>query len=441
MLGNQKNIAIILSHKQQLKLFLPIILLANSDSRINLFCIDISAWVSEKSKVKGEEAKIFNSLGSIEYIKLPSLCSIADFLDKKKINTILIEYIGLLELKNKKEKLKIVYLQHSHDLISMFPNNIKIEQLKKIDKFLLYSDYWKAEFINAIRKNHPICDESIDQITKNIISVGFPELDQLESFEREKILKKYNLPNNKEGIVFFDPIGNVSHVGNAYFGYFFKLSGSLFNKIIIFCNQFFYDLKKNPLKILKIIRMIMKLYFSGEVRTTYEDIFLKLRKYCDDNDFLLVVKSRPKNNDPLFIKNYPDVYSHDISYFPFTLLELLYISDYYIGFNSTATLEAVACGCNVTQLDVCPREYQYFNYGGGIYTYLSKQLHTKNSWLNYQDLVKVISHRDIKDRVLSNLEFEGYKKNTTYIQKFLYKLDYKSSNRVLNVLIDYDQKK
>ena len=71
-------------------------LLANSDSRINLFCIDIT-------KVKGEETKKrFNSLESIEYIKLPSLCAITDFLDKKKIDTILIEYIGLLELKNKK---------------------------------------------------------------------------------------------------------------------------------------------------------------------------------------------------------------------------------------------------------------------------------------------------------------------------------------------------
>ena len=83
MLGNQKNIAIILSHKQQLKLFFPIMLLANSDSRINLFCIDIT-------KVKGEETKKrFNSLESIEYIKLPSLCAITDFLDKKKIDTIL----------------------------------------------------------------------------------------------------------------------------------------------------------------------------------------------------------------------------------------------------------------------------------------------------------------------------------------------------------------
>ena len=233
MLGNQKNIAVILSHEQQLKLFFPIILLANSDSRINLFCIDAT-------KVKGEKTKKnFNSLKSIEYIKLPELSSIADFLDKKRINTILIEYIGLLELKKRIEKLKIIYLQHSHDVISSFSNNIEIEQLKKIDTFLLYSDYWKAEFIDAIRKNDLLCDKDIDRFKKNIISVGFPELDQIKDFNKDQILKKFKLPDNKRGIIFFDPIGYVNHTGNAYYGYFFKLWGSLFNKIIIFFNQFF----------------------------------------------------------------------------------------------------------------------------------------------------------------------------------------------------------
>ena len=435
MLGNKRNIAIILSHEQQLKLFFPIIISANKDNRLNLFLVNYSE--NQIREIENEIAL----LGSVRYVHFKEKKSVIKFLKKNNIETILIEYIGHTDLKNSISTLKLAYLQHSTVIVSVFPSNVDISELEKIDFFLLYSDYWKNAFLDALIESFDLNKNKIKEFERKLFSIGFPELDQLKSFEREKIIKKYNLPNNKKGIIFFDPIGNVNHVGNAYFGYFFKLSGSLFNKIIIFCKQFFYDLKKNPLKILKILRMIMKIYFSGEGRMTYEDVFLKLRKYCDDNDFLLVVKSRPKNNDPFFVRSHSDFYSHDISYHPFTLLELLYISDYYIGFNSTATLEAVACGCNVTQLDVCPREYQYFNYGGGIYTYLSKQLHTKNSWLNYQDLVKVISHRDIKDRVLSNLEFEGYKKNTTYIQKFLYKLDYKSSNRVLNVLIDYDQKK
>ena len=117
MPGNKRNVAIILSHEQQLKLFFPIIDSANKDNRLNLFLVNYSE--NQIREIENEIAL----LGSVRYVHFKEKKSVIKFLKKNNIETILIEYIGLTDLKNSISTLKLAYLQHSTDIVSVFPSN------------------------------------------------------------------------------------------------------------------------------------------------------------------------------------------------------------------------------------------------------------------------------------------------------------------------------
>lgn len=422
MSGSKPNvIAFIISHRSQLKLYIPIF--ENSQGR--------SFVVFHKNIQEDNELKKALESRGHKYKTYLDDNDLSNFLKDGEVNTLITESIALVNLKNKIPKLKIFYLQHSHDIVSFFPQNISLETLNSVDKFLLFSDYWKEEFINSLLKRFDGNLKEIQNIKEKTIVVGFPEIEQIKSFSKHEILKKFNLQTSKK-IIFFDPIGTVNHVGNVFFGYFFKLHGNFLNKIKIFSIQFFYDAYHHPFKIPKILFLILKLYFNKEYSFNNQSLLEDLRTYCDKNNALLVVKSREKNNDPDYIKNLTDYYSYDLEFYPFTLLELLFVSDLYIGFNSSTTMEAVACSTNAMQLNVCPKEYQYTDYGGGIYDYLDLQLSTEHSWINYPGIVSILDRKTtIQNSIDDSCFIIEQHLQKAYVKKFLMDLE-NGSKRIMN---------
>ena len=419
--SNSHGIAFIISHRNQLKLYLPIF--ENSHGR--------SFVVFHKNIREDDELKMVLESRGHKYKTYLDDNDLSKFLKNEEVNTLITESIALVNLKNKIPSLKVFYLQHSHDIISVFSQNFSLETLDSVDKFLLFSNYWKEEFINSLLKRFGGNLKEIQNIKEKTVLVGFPEIEQIKNFSKQDILKKFNLQTSKK-IIFFDPIGTVNHVGNVFFGYFFKLHGTFLNKIKLFIIQFFYDAYHHPFKIPKILFLILKLHFNKEYSFNNQSLVEDLRTYCDKNDALLVVKSREKNNDPEYIKNLTDYYSYDLEFYPFTLLELLFVSDLYIGFNSSTTMEAVASSTNAMQINVCPKEYQYTDYGGGIYNYLDLQLSTEHSWINYPGIVSILDRKTtVKDSIDDSCFIIDQDLQNAYIKKFLIDLE-NGYKRIMN---------
>lgn len=434
MPGRAPHVAFVLSHLNQLKLYLPILEKAGQLGEENTYVLLHKTDKSDNALRNRIEAK-----GNVAYEPFTEEEDLHVILETTKVDILITEDVSFVYLKNHVAGLKIFYLQHSHDIISAFPSKYTLNQLLKIDKFLVFSEFWKEKFIKTLDIRYKDYKSDISEIEKRTAPVGFPELEQIKDFSKKIIHKKYNIKIPKGGIIFLDPIGNVNHVGNAYYGYFFKLHGSVGNKIIIFLKQFFYDFYHFPLKIPRIIRLIFKIYSSKNLLVNYQTLVEQLSEYCSKNDALLVIKSRKKNNDPSFIKDLSDYYSFDLDYYPFTLLELLFISNFYIGFNSTTTLEAISCGSNALQLNVCPEEFQYQNYAGGIYQYLDDTLSTEFSWNNYPGLIEVVKHSKPMEELFTkfNFEVEDILKDQ-YINKFLMDLN-NSSMRVIKEINNYHE--
>ena len=269
--------------------------------------------------------------------------------------------------------------------------------------------------------------------------MGFPELDQVKDFKGKAIREKYGLPHDKK-IVFFDPTGVVNHVANFFYKYYFCLFGSLrfkFKQILI---KLIGDIRQHVWQLWKFPYFLFKI-FSKFRLPTYESYFLQLKRYCHEHDMLLICKSRPKNNDPEWIKQGCDLYCYDEEYLPFTLLELLHIADVYVGFNSTSVLEGVYCNLPASLFQIFPTEFQYGDYGGQVYQYLERCHENPGEWLNYPEVIDVSFWDDSKASIFEGLENLSMNQEArrNYINTFLGFDDGYSSKRVIDTIMDHFQ--
>ena len=91
------------------------------------------------------------------------------------------------------------------------------------------------------------------------------------------------------------------------------------------------------------------------------------------------------------------------------------------------------------QINVCPKDYQYHDYGGGIYDYLDSQLSTQFSWINYPGIVNIMDDKtSIRDSISGNSFPMDKNLQKSYIEKFLVDLD-KSSTKIMNIIFNHHE--
>jgi len=343
---------------------------------------------------------------------------------------------GSALLKSLKERgVKFFYLESTHDAICVLPEILSFDCFRLVDGFFCLSEYWKEGIVSALKRKFKLTDSEIMELSKKFYVVGWPELDSVEKLDKKAILEKYRLTNIKKMIVFFDPVGNVNYVPNFFYKYYFRIFGSKKEKILRFLKNLLIDMYSSP-KIFWKLPFYLKAYLTYRKIPNYQELFFSLKKFCQDNDYLLICKSREKNNDPDFIKTGCDLYTYDRGYLPFTLLELMCISDVYVGFNSSSIMEAVYCKLPVLSIHVFPMRYQFSDYRGNIYEYLEECFNSPGEFLNFPGVNRVFFL--YKQKIDFKEAFKGLKldpqRRDDYVAKFIGFMDGKSSNRILNIL-------
>jgi hypothetical protein len=76
----------------------------------------------------------------------------------------------------------------------------------------------------------------------------------------------------------------------------------------------------------------------------YRRYLAALRRFADENDAIVVAKTRAKHQDADYVRDSVDHLVSDQSFFPFTTLELLRTASLYFGFYSNTASEAVMSG-------------------------------------------------------------------------------------------------
>ncbi|MBN1897585.1 MAG: hypothetical protein JW827_02315 [Spirochaetes bacterium] len=249
--------------------------------------------------------------------------------------------------------------------------------------------------------------ENIDPAQlKKLKAIGFVELDQIEDFDKDMIKRKYNIPLDKK-IIYFSTA--------PYFH--FKETGHKLNKLFRYFNHFMYYVM-----IIVFGPYLKKLGIEKFI--SYKKILSIIRKSAKEQDFLIVAKTRGKHHDPRYVTRNVDFLFTDEGYYPFRTLELMYISDYYIGFQSAAIIESIFSGKYSMTLLPFPNIW----YEIKKFYPIRKAVWEKVMW-DTQNVSQ--SYRIYKKGVLK--KFEADLDNLGRI-----KLDKKKRNDVVKTILEYD---
>lgn len=443
-----KKVAIFILRNNQLRNFLPVIKEMLLSGRI------VPVLITTKTMNIGIRAaqnydpalNPFHDQMEVHYVEhIDEISALLERLDIKVLfSNIILPFLSNLDYGNnsgsgllrrlKERGIKYILLQYCTEEVANLPKLFSHESLDLVSGFLCQSQYWLESMVEAFARQLKLSEEDVLGIRNKSFVVGWAELDGVKGLDKEAILEKYGLKKGKK-IVFFDPVGNVNHVPNFLYKYHFCMSQTGKKRLLRMLRNLSGDIWISPGMLWKLPSYLKALIAYRKV-PNYEALFFNLQKFCEENDYLLICKSREKNNDGDFIKSRCDLYTYDRSYLPFTLLELLSISNVYVGFNSFSTVEAAYFRLPVLSINIFLTKYEFREYGGKAYQYIEECFDTPGEWLNFSGVNQV--YRLYRDRIDFAKAISGLKTNPQsqdeYIAKFIGSEDGKSSKRILDVI-------
>jgi len=165
---------------------------------------------------------------------------------------------------------------------------------------------------------------------------------------------------------------------------------------------------------------------------TYKEICNELKEFCIRNGALFVVKSRTKNDDPLWLRELSDVYvGQDETEYPYTSIQLIGISNLCVHFESAAVFETAFAGVPSLSINI-PQPSLYEQLPEYSTRYRSKEL---GSLFNYPGVItsidcsKIVEHlrrADLKDFAMEPSQ------RSKYVSAFMGFDDMRSSVRILD---------
>jgi hypothetical protein len=175
------------------------------------------------------------------------------------------------------------------------------------------------------------------RLRERIVITGYPELDAVDDgADAIAIRRKYRLPADKP-LVLVATAPSMSAHGTSW-----RLRGTR--------ARFSGTCTASPGNLLGCAASA-----RDRIVIPYRKYLGALRRFADANGALLVGKTRAKHDDPAYVQEALDLLIGDVSFFPFTTLELMRVSSLYFGFYSATVMEAVACGVHaITALFLPP---------------------------------------------------------------------------------------
>ena len=319
------------------------------------------------------------------------------------------EYIFL-----KKRNIKLCTIGYVGEELLYILNN-GYEVLDKWDIITTFSTFWIDLFCNIINNT-----DKAREIRKKIKPIGFVELDQIREFDEKKIREKYKIPSGKKVIYF------------STYPYFYSIIPYLYKYIDI-------AFRKGGRISCRIVSELSQIISPGleiERIVDYRQILSSLKDTAKKKDYIVITKSRKKHKDPEMIKTYTDHLFYDESYYPFGTLELMYISDIYIGFQSASIIETLFLGKYSATLLPIPRQI----YDRGLGSFGNDGIFENYLWRidGVSDRFKLYKNDEYERYIdflqrIDNISFNDEQRRLS-VEKIFSHDDFKASNRFLDLV-------
>ena len=251
-----------------------------------------------------------------------------------------------------------------------------LESLEMFDVLCITSPFSRELHLRILTEevgrgdsNSLACSDLASYYDSKTIVTSSPMFDQIPRVDAEAVRAKYGIPLDKQVVVFFMPYLN----DGCYWRHIVASGGPILPRLRAAVH-------------VRRLRYIPSVFFSKNI----DQIVVAVRNFCDRENAVLVVKSRPKQITVASAVSAADVYvdGTDDEYYPiFTGYQLMAMADLCIHASSFAGLEAVVAGVSTICLEV-PWDLQ----------------HIKDDWrakMGFRELVSRGRHR--RDLQLSRL--------------------------------------
>ena len=319
----KKKIAFIISRKNYLK-FLASFIYENLDQNdVYIFCDQRTSKDNFKWRDL-PDIEIFKRFNNVKVISFINNDNLNDSLLLNKIEEVYsLQPMNYFNLKKKNKNLKWIICQHGIDLFYY------LDDLDKCDEIYFYTEYFLEKFKSLI------LDKKEKYKNVKLYCVGNKQLGLVEHISKNEVLEKYDLPNNREIIIFF-PLGQP----NLY------LYKNFFSKFFLKIFYIIPDTQSILYKLIFKFQFLVSFFFTNEL-----SVLRAISNYAKKKNKFFIVKSRSKRVFGKEIFKFIDRAIYDEEYYPSTILNLLKVSSESFSYYSTISSEVAAVGtCKHTSI-------------------------------------------------------------------------------------------
>ena len=195
------------------------------------------------------------------------------------------------------------------------------------DRVAGYSPFWLDQALDYLVAAGTLeaGDAAAAEVSRKFVSVGIPELDQVEAIDAAAVRARLGLPADRP-VVLYLPYPIKSNPPTFWLRHVYAPANRLRRGLAVAAG--------------------LKFRYWPHVMQDWHDRRLveTVRRFCDANDAFLIVKSRLKDPVPRHTEQLADLLLYDPSHYPATILELLSVASLCIHFFSSAAYEAVFMG-------------------------------------------------------------------------------------------------
>ncbi len=217
------------------------------------------------------------------------------------------------------QRVRWIGLQHMTSLVNPFGP----AGLAACDAIAGYSDFWLGQALEYFRAaGEPVNDETARAIRQKFAPVGVPEMDQVEMIDPSSVRERLGLPPDRP-VVLFLPYPVKSNPPTFWLRHVYRPVSRARRALAVVASG--------------------KYRYWPHVARDWNDarVVRAVRRFCDANDALLVVKSRLKDPVPRHTAALADLVLYDPSHYPATILELASVAALCVHFWSSAVYESV----------------------------------------------------------------------------------------------------
>lgn len=300
-------------------------------------------------------------------------------------------------------------LQYMTNLIDLFG----VEGFRASDGIAGYSRFWLDQALDYLGAAGSLDDAAAGEMAARFAVTGVPEMDVVEAIDAEEVRRRLGLPADRP-VVLYLPYPVKSNPPTFWLRHVYGPSNRLRRALAVAAAR-------------------QRRYWPHIARDWHDRRLVEtVRRFCDANDAVLIVKSREKDPVPRHTARVADRVLYDPCHYPPTILELLSVASLCVHFFSSAAYEAVFMG--VPSLCLAPEGADM-----GLSSLWTRELFHAREGGSYNvpgasyALSLPAAYDTLADRSLKDFPLDPIAR-AQYVRTFLGFDDTRSSERVLDLV-------